>query len=121
MLLLAAAPLLSVRLAARAVAEKRSMARVGGRSRVWDSGMPLIVRAAAWSASRLIASAAFIIVSVDAFRRASGTAGVDRNSGSGGFPLFAESLLPFVHDPNTPEGREALNLGSAMSLHRFRA
>jgi ABC-type antimicrobial peptide transport system permease subunit len=57
----------------------------------------------------LIASAAFIIVAVDAFRR-TGSAASDRKSGSGGFPLFAESLLPIVHDPNTPEGREALNL-----------
>ena len=60
----------------------------------------------------LIASAAFIIVSVDAFRR-TGTAASDRNSGSGGFPLLAESLLPIVHDANTHEGREALNLNAS--------
>ncbi len=57
----------------------------------------------------LIASAAFIIVAVDAFRRSS-TVATDRKSGSGGFLLLAESLLPMVHDANTPEGREALNL-----------
>jgi putative ABC transport system permease protein len=60
----------------------------------------------------LIASAAFIIVAVDAFRR-SGSAETDRKSGSGGFPLFAESLLPIVHDANTPAGREALNLNTS--------
>jgi hypothetical protein len=60
----------------------------------------------------LIASAAFIIVSVDAFRR-TGSAAADRNSGSGGFPLLAESLLPIVHDVNTHEGREALNLNAS--------
>lgn len=59
----------------------------------------------------LIASAAFIIVAVDAFRR-SGSVAHDRKSGSGGFPLMAESLLPIVHDPNTLEGREALNLNN---------
>lgn len=59
----------------------------------------------------LIASAAFIIVAVDAFRR-SGSAAADRKSGSGGFPVFAESLLPIVHDANTPAGREALNLNT---------
>jgi ABC-type lipoprotein release transport system permease subunit len=59
----------------------------------------------------LIASAAFIIVAVDAFRR-SGSAATDRTSGSGGFPLLAESLLPIVHDANTPGGREALNLNT---------
>src|SRR6185503_19153269 len=57
-------------------------------------------------------SAAFIIVSVDAFRRTGSTAS-DRNSGSGGFPLLAESLLPIVHDINTHEGREALNLNAS--------
>lgn len=59
----------------------------------------------------LIASAAFIIVAVDAFRR-TGSVAADRKSGSGGFPLFAESLLPIVHDANTPAGREALNLNT---------
>ena len=59
----------------------------------------------------LIASAAFIIVAVDAFRR-TGAAASDRRSGSGGYPLFAESLLPIVHDPNAPEGGEALNLNT---------
>ena len=59
----------------------------------------------------LIASAAFIIVAVDAFRR-SGSAAHDKNSGTGGFPIVAETLLPIVHDPNTVEGREALNLNN---------
>jgi ABC-type antimicrobial peptide transport system permease subunit len=57
----------------------------------------------------LIASAAFIVVAVDAFRR-SGSEVLGRKSGSGGFPLLAESLLPLVPDPNTAAGREALNL-----------
>lgn len=60
----------------------------------------------------LIASAAFIIVAVDAFRRTSAAA-TDRKSGSGGFPLFAESLLPIVHDANMPQGRESLNLNTS--------
>lgn len=60
----------------------------------------------------LIASAAFIIVAVDSFRRSSVSAN-DRKSGTGGYPLLAESLLPIVHDPNTNEGREALNLNTS--------
>jgi ABC-type antimicrobial peptide transport system permease subunit len=63
----------------------------------------------------LIASATFIIVSVDAFRRNDRDIKSDRKSGSGGFPLLAESLLPLVHDPNTPAGREALNLAGDAS------
>ena len=59
----------------------------------------------------LIASAAFIIVAVDGFRR-SGAVAHDRNSGSGGFPFVAESLVPIVHDLNTVEGRESLNLNN---------
>jgi putative ABC transport system permease protein len=56
----------------------------------------------------LIAAATFIIVAVDAFRRDGAGASYDRKSGTGGYPLLAESLLPIVHDPNTAEGRESL-------------
>lgn len=59
----------------------------------------------------LIASAAFIIVAVDSFRHRGNTELTrDAHSGNGGFPLLAQSLLPLVHDPNTRDGREALNL-----------
>jgi ABC-type antimicrobial peptide transport system permease subunit len=61
----------------------------------------------------LIASATFIIVAVDAFRRdPAHAASPDKKSGTGGYTLVAESLLPIVHDPNTEAGREALNLGA---------
>jgi hypothetical protein len=56
--------------------------------------------------------AAFIIVAVDAFRRNDQDLVHGKKSGSGGFPLMAESLLPLVHDPNSAAGREALNLGT---------
>jgi hypothetical protein len=76
----------------------------------------------------LIASAAFIIVAVDSFRHRGETFVSDRKSGSGGFPLLAESLVPLVHDPNTREGREALSLAtddnalllSEVTIARFR-
>ena len=60
----------------------------------------------------LIASAAFIIVAVDAFRRDSLQDAMNRNSGNGGYTLLAESLLPLHHNLNTPDGRESLNLDS---------
>lgn len=60
----------------------------------------------------LIASAAFIIVAVDSFRHREGPHRANKKSGSGGFALLAESLLPMVHNPNTNEGQEALNLRS---------
>jgi ABC-type antimicrobial peptide transport system permease subunit len=76
----------------------------------------------------LIASAAFIIVAVDSFKRDDKDSTLDKKSGSGGYTLMAESVLPLVQDPNTPEGREALNLNTqndaaslqGISFARFR-
>jgi ABC-type antimicrobial peptide transport system permease subunit len=72
----------------------------------------------------LIASAAFIIVAVDAFRRDPKRVALDKNSGSGGFVLLGEADLPIVYDPNTEAGREALNLTpdqmANVSITRFR-
>ena len=81
-----------------------SVTRLGFRNATYRPGRSVLCIA-------LIASAAFIIVSVDAFRhRGDIDQTRDTHSGSGGFPLLAASLLPLVHDPNTREGREALNL-----------
>ncbi len=60
----------------------------------------------------LIASAAFIVVAVDAFRRHDKDTVSDKKSGSGGYALSGESDLPLVYDANTPAGREALNLNA---------
>ncbi|MCA1615970.1 MAG: ABC transporter permease [Acidobacteria bacterium] len=60
----------------------------------------------------LVASAAFIIVAVEAFRQEGGGVSADRKSGGGGYALMAETLLPLTHDPNAAEGREALGLGA---------
>jgi ABC-type antimicrobial peptide transport system permease subunit len=72
----------------------------------------------------LIASAVFIVVSVDAFRRDGRANALDRNSGNGGYPLMAESLLPIIHDPNSGQGREELNLSDGavadVKITRFR-
>lgn len=57
----------------------------------------------------LIASATFIVVAVDAFRR-EGRPSAEKQSGSGGFRLLAESLLPLPYDLNTDSGKEGLNL-----------
>ncbi len=79
-------------------------------------GIPALgFRNAAWRPGRsilcisLIASATFLIIAVDAFRRDERPQ-LDPHSGTGGFALMAESLLPVIHDPNTGPGREALNL-----------
>jgi len=63
----------------------------------------------------LIASATFIIVAVDAFRRDPTVFGQVASSqqtfspsGMGGFALMGESLLPIFQNWNTREGRDAL-------------
>jgi ABC-type lipoprotein release transport system permease subunit len=58
----------------------------------------------------VIASATFIIISVDAFRKDQPSA-TDRHSGVGGYPLQVSLLLPIASDPNSRDGREALGLG----------
>jgi putative ABC transport system permease protein len=99
-----------------------SVTRLGFRNATYRPGRSVLCIA-------LIASAAFIIVSVDAFRhRGDVDRTRDTHSGSGGFHLLAGSLVPLVHDPNTREGRAALNLVgdegasglSGVSFTRFR-
>jgi putative ABC transport system permease protein len=85
-----------------------TIARLGFRNATYRPGRTVLC-------ITLIASAAFIIVAVDSFRR-SGASAADRKSGTGGFPLLAESLLPVVHDANTPAGRESLNLTGSSAL-----
>jgi putative ABC transport system permease protein len=93
------------------------LARMGFRSATTRPGRSVLCIA-------LIASAAFIIVSVDAFRRDGQAAVYEKQSGNGGYPLMAESLLPIVHDPNRAEGREELNLADEslreVTIARFR-
>ena len=78
-----------------------AVARLGFRSAAFRPSRSVLSAA-------LIASAAFIIVSVDAFRREGGELTADPKSGTGGYVLFAESELPLLHNPNEPSGREAL-------------
>ncbi len=61
----------------------------------------------------LIASASFLIVSVEAFRRPPQDTALDPFSGAGGYPLQAESQSPLLVNLNTPAGREGLNLSAA--------
>jgi hypothetical protein len=71
----------------------------------------------------LIASATFIIVSVDAFRHGDVVIG-DRHSGTGGFALIAQSEVPLLSTPNDAAGREALVVNapefSRVHFTRFR-
>ena len=97
LLLIAALFFESAWLNSRSLAEISGQVTLGVRSATYRPGRSLLCIA-------LIASATFVIISLDAFRRG------DTSAGTGGFPLIAESALPLIHDPNTATGRDALNI-----------
>jgi putative ABC transport system permease protein len=82
----------------------------------WRAVARLAFRGAAHRPARsllpvaLIASAAFIVVSVEAFRKDAADDPSDRRSGTGGYALVGTSALPIVHDPDSAAGREALGI-----------
>lgn len=82
-----------------------AVSRLGFRNATVRPGRSLLCIA-------LIASATFIIVTVEAFRRTDRSGPGYRQSGTGGFSLVAESLLPIQDDLDSPSGRESLNLSS---------
>ena len=53
----------------------------------------------------MLASAAFLIVSVEAFRQQAAPGGHDKTGPAGGFALVADSDLPIVQDLNSDKGR----------------
>ncbi len=93
-------------------------------------GMPrLAARTASYRPGRsvlsmsVIAAATFILVTVDAFRRDGAVNTTDRGNGTGGYALMVRMLLPSAHDPNSPEGRAAMNLtglNTATTFEPFR-
>ena len=97
LLLVAALLFQSAWLHARGLREIRGLVALGLRSVRYRPGRSVLCIA-------LIASATFVIASLEAFRRDGSPAG------TGGFPLLADSELPLIHDPNTESGRAALNI-----------
>ena len=88
-----------------------SLARLGVRNASYRPGRSVLSLA-------LIASAVFLVVALDAFRRPP-VAVSDPKSGAGGFPLAAEAQLPLFWDPNTRAGRENLNLSATLDAHFY--
>jgi ABC-type antimicrobial peptide transport system permease subunit len=92
-------------------------ARLRGVNGMVASVVKLGIRNASYRPARsvlviaLISSAVFLVVALDAFRRPP-VAASDPRSGTGGFPLAAESELPIFWDLNTPAGRDNLNLNA---------
>ena len=77
------------------------MSQVGFRNASYRPGRSVLCIA-------LIASASFIIVAVDAFRLEGGGDLLNRSSGTGGYTLLADTLLPVVDDLSTVDGQEQL-------------
>lgn len=61
----------------------------------------------------LLASAAFLVVAVESFRRDPGRDYLNKDAGSGGYDLYAETALPIFQDLNTEAGRAELNFPPA--------
>ena len=93
--------------------------RAPPRSRIAGRGWPAIGRLGLRNAADrpgrsvlaigVIASAAFILISVDAFHKEPPSV-TDRRSGVGGYALLVDLLMPIAHDPNSREGRDAIGL-----------
>ena len=94
--------LITWRLRTRGSGASATIARLGFRNTTERPGRSVLAIA-------VIASATFILISVDAFRRGD-VDPADRRSGTGGYPLLVDLLLPLVHDPNSRDGRELLGL-----------
>ncbi|MFN0105775.1 MAG: FtsX-like permease family protein [Bryobacteraceae bacterium] len=58
----------------------------------------------------LIALAVFLLVALEAFRQGPGRFDAGKQSGTGGFPLLAESQWPIYQNIGNKEGRAALNI-----------
>ena len=97
LLLIAALLLESAWLTSRGFAAIRGRITLGLRSAAYRPGRSILCIA-------LIAAATFVIVALDAFQRPAASAQVN------GYPWMAESVLPLIHNPADPAGREALNL-----------
>ncbi len=88
------------------------------RNRLRGASKPIVdlqsmgLRNTSWKPNRsalcvtLIASAVFLLLSLESFRQG------DSAEGTGGFSMIAESQLPIVYDLNSQAGREELNLQS---------
>ena len=92
----------------------RAVARLGFRDAADRPGRSVL-------AIGVIASATFILIAVDAFRKdASPT--MDRHSGAGGYSLLVNLLMPITSDPNDRDGRDALGLSArdGIAIEPFR-
>jgi putative ABC transport system permease protein len=87
----------------------RPVSRLGLRNATYRPGRSVLSMA-------VVASATFILISVDAFRRSGDASPTDIHSGTGGYALIVETTVPIAQDPNGPDGRELLGLPAASDV-----
>ena len=75
-----------------------AIAKLGGRNTSRNPTRSLLTAA-------VLASAAFLLVAVESFRRSPEADFLKSTGGSGGFSLLAQTDLPIYQDPSAPEGR----------------
>ena len=107
-ILIACLCLLSWRLGKPGASKAPSIVRLGLRNTTERPGRSVLAIA-------VIASATFILISVDAFRRGD-IDPTDRRSGTGGYPLLVDLALPLVLDPNSADGRDLLGIRGAADV-----
>jgi ABC-type antimicrobial peptide transport system permease subunit len=78
-----------------------ALAQLGSRNAARNTARSLLTAA-------LLASAAFLLVAVESFRRQPGTEFLDKNGGSGGFNLIAEVDVPVFQSFDSGPGRNDL-------------
>jgi ABC-type lipoprotein release transport system permease subunit len=113
-ILIASLCVVTWRLRAPSAVTEPTIRRLGFRNATERPGRSVLAIA-------VIASATFILISVDAFRRGAIDAS-DRQSGTGGYSLLVDLLVPLVHDPNARDGRELLGVpeGGTLSIDPLR-
>jgi putative ABC transport system permease protein len=84
----------------------RPVSRLGIRNATYRPGRSVVSAA-------VIASATFLLIAVDAFRRDGAHATADPKSGIGGYQVFVETELPVAYDPATSTD-DPLNLAGAV-------
>jgi putative ABC transport system permease protein len=85
----------------------RPVSRLGIRNATYRPGRSVLSAA-------VIASATFLLIAVDAFRRDGAHATADPKSGIGGYQVFVETELPVAYDPAT-SADDPLNLAAVES------
>jgi putative ABC transport system permease protein len=81
-----------------------ALVRLGSRNAVRNPTRSILT-------AGLLASAAFLLVAVESFRREPEKDFLQKDGGSGGFPLIAESATPIDFDLNDPAGRTEIRFG----------